>query len=61
MAEAWGYTDNELLDILQHGKCRCGNPGLGLYECPVEYEHFNNPKPCNCCTSCRRKCNEDSH
>ena len=54
------YSNDELLDVLQHGLCKCGNVGLEKHTCPFSAEiHDDYDTLCNCCSDCAHECAMD--
>ncbi len=54
------YTDEDLIDIIKYGKCKCGAPGSEEFNCPFDGDINNDPNSmCNCCSNCAQACCDD--
>lgn len=52
--------NEELLQILRNGLCKCGKPGLDMHSCPYDADINGDITPkCNCCERCSTECGND--
>lgn len=52
-------TDEELIQILKHGRCKCSNIALEPHPCPYSEELYDDASECNCCANCINQCSDD--
>lgn len=53
-------SEEDVFNILAHGRCQCGVPGEELHTCPYSEDINGNYETlCNCCSECSNQCAMD--